>query len=113
MKQRTKPHISFFMRGDSAFVRVDISHLPCGVASVVEGPISKKRGDRRMRGVRRAFSNAVYAAHLRGWNALTGQTLPTVNWDWGRGRPQRDHVAGYAEYKARRLAEMKAAGVEL
>ena len=108
---RTKPHISFFHEGDSSFVRVDVSHVPCGAHAVVEGPISKKRGLRRFRAVQHAFSRAVYMAHLAGWNALTGQSLPTVPWDWSRGRPGQ-YPSEYQQYKERRLAEIAAAHVQ-
>ena len=103
MNTRNKPHISFFQRGESSFVRVDISHVPVGFNVFVEH-ISDRRWGKRNRTIRRVFDSAVYSAGFRGFNALTGQALPTVPWDWSRGRPN-ESPSDFQQYKARRLAE--------
>ncbi|MGG1948981.1 hypothetical protein AB1286_29945 [Trinickia sp. NRRL B-1857] len=106
MKQQTKPHISFYRVGDSSFARIDVSHVPIGWNSF-HVHVSDRRWGKRNRAIRRLFDNVIYAAGVRGYNALTGQALPTVPWDWSRGRPGA-YPSDYQQYKACRLAEMQA-----
>jgi hypothetical protein len=105
MIKRTKPHISFYRVGDSSFVRIDVSHVPIGWKAM-DAHISDRRWGKRNRAIRRLFDHAVYSAGVRGYNALTGQSIPTVPWDWSRGRPAA-YPSDYQQYKLARLAEMQ------